>query len=789
EKRFRDVTNSMDEVLILLGTDLRIQLLNKAARKIYGVKNDDYIGRPCHEVFWDCNDICEHCPTLEVMANGKVARAMRHMPDGRILARSIYPVYDNDGTITACAVLATDVTEREKHLEELTRYEQILSTNTDLIAYYDRNHMCLAINNVMAEYYNTTADKLIGKHASEIIGQDRYQHYLQYQDAIFKQKKQFSFNSWIDFPATGLVHMQITFTPYVDEDGSASGVVARLKNITEQTEQEAKLNLSAKVFETTTEGITITDKDGTIEAVNPAFCRITGYSEAEILGENPRLLKSGRHDDTYYKTMWQALEQSGHWQGEIWNKKKDGEVYPEWLTINAMYDDDDQVKHYVAVFTDMTTMNEFIQKLDYQTHHHPLTGLPNRLLLQVRLEHSIQRATKGHYQGAVFCIDLDNFKHINDSLGHAAGDVILLEVADRLKEHSRAIDTVAHLSADEFILVLDKVRSTDDAVTRAEQFLHRLSQPFMIDNYELFVTASLGVTMFPTDSDNVDELLNHADVAMHKAKESGKNGYHIYSPELTDAALKRVVLESNLRRALDNKEFILHYQPQVVLPEGKIIACEVLVRWLHPEMGLIPPDKFIPLSEETGIIIAMGEWILRTACQQWVDWNNQGLKLGKIAVNLSGRQIQQQDLPRMVQRILQETGCPAEALELEITEGFMMQHPEEAIAVLEQINALGVELSVDDFGTGHSSLSYLKRFPIHRLKIDRSFIRDMENNAEDHALVKTIIAMGNSLNLKITAEGIETEEQKRLLADLRCDEAQGYLFSKPVPAEEFAKLL
>lgn len=787
EKRFRDITNSMDEVLILLDRDLKVQLMNTAAINTYGVDANNYRGQPCHKVVWGCNDICDNCPTLEVIRTEEVSHAMRYMPDGRILARSIYPIKNNIGDITAYAVIAADVTAREKYIANLQRYEQILSTNTDLIAFFDQNHICLLINDVMTDYYATTAEKLIGKHATEIMGEKHYQTYLTHQQTIFNDQKPVTFKTWIDFPGHGLCNMKITLTPYVN-DNKVGGVVARLKNITAQTEQEAKLRLMAMVFKSTSEGITITAEDGTIELVNPAFCQITGYSEAEAIGQNPSILKSGRHDEAFYQQMWQALARNGSWQGEIWNKRKNGDIYPEWLSINTLHDEHDNISHYIATFSDLTKINSVVQKLEHQAHHHALTGLPNRLLLRARLDHSIQQAARNRQQGAVFHIDLDNLKHINDSLGHAAGDEVLLQMSQRLQKHCRNVDTVAHLSGDEFIVVLDTVRSVHNAVARAEHLLQQLSQPLMIRDYELVITSSIGVAIFPDDGEDIDMLLKNSDVAMHKAKDSGKNSYHLYSPELTVSAFERIMLENNLRRAVEKEEFILHYQPQVGLPHGEIIACEALVRWQHHNMGLIPPDKFIPLSEETGLIIPMGEWILRTACQQWVDWRAQGFALGKMAVNLSGRQIQQKDLLQVVQRVLHETGCPGTALELEITESFMMQQPEEAIKVLQQLRDLGIELSIDDFGTGHSSLSYLKRFPVQRLKIDRSFIRDMEHNADGFSIVKTIIAMGHSLNLKITAEGIETEEQQRSLADLHCDEAQGYLFSRPVPADEFAQL-
>ena len=788
DKRLREITNSMDEVLILLDGDLKILLLNDAALKAYGVDPDNYVGQPCHEVFWDCSEICENCPTVEVVRTGIVQRAMRYMPDGRILSRTIYPIKNKQEKITSYAVIASDVTAREKYIQELQRYEQILSTNTDLIAYYDAESICLAVNEVMAEYHGVTVAELAGKHARDIIGEERYNDFLTYSGPIFNEYKTTTVTRWITFKNYGLCHMSITLTPYV-QNGVLIGIVARLSNITKQTEQETKLRLAAKVFESTAEGITVTDRSGAIQMVNLAFCHITGYSEAEVIGENPSILKSGKHDDEYYRQMWETLSVTGHWQGEIWNKRKSGEIYPEWLSISSLFDKDDNVSNYVATFSDLTKINNVVQKMEHQAHHHALTQLPNRLLLHARLDHSIQQAGRNGEQGAVLYIDLDNFKHINDSLGHAAGDEVLLKMGQRLQEHCRDVDTVAHLSGDEFVVVLDTVRSVHDAFFRAESLLDSLAQPLMVHDYELVITSSVGLAIFPDDGTAVDLLLKNADAAMHKAKEIGKSSCQLYSPELTESSMERMLLESDLRRALENEEFLLHYQPKVRFSDGKIVACEVLVRWQHREKGLIPPDKFIPISEEIGLIIPMGEWILRTACQQFVAWQQQGLVLGKMAVNLSGRQIQQSDLVDMVQCVLTETGCPATALELEITESFMMDEPEEAILVLQELYDLGIELSIDDFGTGHSSLSYLKRFPVHRLKIDRSFICDMEHDEDDYAIVQTIVAMGHSLDLKLTAEGIEDEYQRNTLAALGCDEAQGYLFSRPVPANEFAKML
>ena len=789
EKRFKEVTNSLSDVLILIDKDLRVQLLNDAAIKAYGITDENYTGQFCHQVFWNSDDVCDVCPTLKVMQTGETLRAKRYLAGGVILNRVNSPVHNQSGDIVGCAVIASDITEQEKQINKLKRFEQIISTSQDMVAFFDANHILLAANSVYADYFDVDYETVVGQHASEILGAGRYRHYLNYHEAIFERKESINFKIWSEYPKRGKRHMDISLVPYIEDDGTVSGIVSRSKDITDITEKEAKLRLSAEVFESTIEGITITDRDGNILAVNPAFTAITGYSEDEVLGENPRVLKSGRHDNDFYRDMWSSLAETGKWRGEIWNKNKAGSIYPELLTISSILNDEGETENYVAVFSDITSIKKAAEELEYQAHHHPLTGLPNRLLLQARLEHSIQYAKREKQCGAVLFLDLDNFKKINDSLGHSAGDEVLREVASRLQEHRREVDTVSHLSGDEFVITMQNIRTIQDAVVRAQQILESLQEPFYIGEYELYISGSIGITEFNGDDEDIETLLKNADSAMYKAKESGKNCYHLYSSDLTDRAIEKVLLEAHLRRALERNELVLYYQPQLTLPKGEVVALEALVRWQHPELGLIPPDKFIPLSEEAGLIIPMGEWILRTACKQFLAWREQGIVLQRIAVNLSGKQIQQKSLLDMVKRVLRETGCPAEALELEITEGFIMQHPEQSIAVLQQVRALGVELSVDDFGTGHSSLNYLKRLPINRLKIDRSFVWDIHVNPDGEAIIKAVIAMGHSLNLQITAEGIETPEQRMFLEKYGCNEVQGYLFSRPLPVDEFEKWL
>ena len=584
--------------------------------------------------------------------------------------------------------------------------------------------------------------------------------------------------------------------PIRNSNGNITGVVLVFRNVTEDYHIREQLRSSEKryrtFFENSSDAMVI-NKGGSFIDCNNATVRLLHYNSVdEVLKKSPaQLSPKFQPDGTESKIKAPKMLEIALTQGNHlfeWNHlSKNGVIVPCEISATAIPTANGTVIH--GIMRDISKRKLVMEQLHQLAHHHPLTGLPNRLLMCARLEHSIQYAKRENIHGAILFIDLDNFKKINDSLGHNAGDQVLKTVAKRLLEHGREVDTIAHLSGDEFVIILQKIRTVDDARARAQQVIDNMQIPFLVDGYELFISCSIGIVEFDGDCDGMENLLKNADAAMYKAKDKGKNCYQLYSSKLTEAAMEKMLLEGQLRRALERDELVVHYQPQVTLPEGKLIAVEALMRWQHPEMGLVVPDKFIPLSEETGLIIPMGEWIMKTACEQLVAWRQQGFDIHRVAVNLSGRQLQLATLPQTVQRILVQTGCPAYALELEITEGFIMRHPEKSIAVLQQIRALGVELSIDDFGTGHSSLNYLKRLTISRLNIDRSFVWDIGENVNGESLVKSIISLGHSLNLKITAEGIETEQQKKFLENLHCNEAQGYLFSKPVPAEELTKLL
>lgn len=550
------------------------------------------------------------------------------------------------------------------------------------------------------------------------------------------------------------------------------------------------LRLAATVFESIREGVVITDLEPRIVAVNQAYTRITGYDEAQVLGKNPKIIKSGFHDKAFYQAMWSSLKETGYWSGEVWNRRKNGEIYPQWLTISAVCVDsscgtESKPCNYVGVFTDISQLKQSEAQLTQLAHYDPLTSLPNRLLVQSQLQHAVERAQRHGSLVAVLYIDLDRFKNVNDSLGHPVGDELLIKLAERMKKRVREEDMLARLGGDEFLLVLEDVRDLSDPAFVAQSLINLLTSPFILPSgYEIFIGASIGISLFPEDARNVTELIQHADMAMYQAKKEGRNTYRYHTEALSVAANERLKMENRLRYALTAEELVLHYQPLIDARTGYVVGVEALVRWQPPGEAMISPGKFIPVAEDTGLIVPLGEWVLRAACKQARAWIDAGLPPLVMAVNLSVRQFQSENLTGMVQRVLEETQLPADCLELELTESMFMEHAERAIETLNKLKALGVHLAIDDFGTGYSSLIYLKRFPIDKLKIDQSFVRDLAHDPNDREIAATIIAMARGLRLGVLAEGIESEQQLDFLRRHDCDYYQGYLFHRPVPAAE-----
>lgn len=585
------------------------------------------------------------------------------------------------------------------------------------------------------------------------------------------------------------IPLELTIQPINNDEGDLTSSLICLHDLVRTRQTEERLRLLAGVFDNTAQGVVITGSDATIIEVNRSFTTILGYERDEVIGGNPRRWKSGRHDKDFYDEMWSALQNTGSWSGEIWNRHKNGEILPVWQSINAIFDENNRITHFTSVFSDISDLKRSQEQLDHLAHHDILTDLPNRLLLKERLEQAIRHARRRNTLLAVIFLDVDNFKHINDSLGHPAGDRLMQEMAKTLVHATRDGDTVARLGGDEFALLLEDVDKPESAGIAAQKVQSALSAPVTIAGREIRPTASLGISLYPQDGETPSTLLRNADSAMYQAKENGRNKFCFYTRELTHEAFERMLLEHNLRHAVEHDEFHLVYQPQYDITENRIVGVEALVRWQHPQEGMISPGRFIPVAEQSDLIHEIGNWVLHAACNQAREWLDRGIDFGRIAVNVGGPQVERGRLVEEVEIELSQSGIPASCLELEVTETFIMRQIDDIISQLMELRELGVTLSVDDFGTGYSSLRYLKELPIDKLKIDQSFVRDIPGNPDDEAIVKTIIAMTASLKLGAVAEGIEREEQIEFLRRHNCRFGQGFLMSHPLAPEEVERLM
>ena len=552
---------------------------------------------------------------------------------------------------------------------------------------------------------------------------------------------------------------------------------------------EEHLRLSARVFESAGEGIALTDAEGKIVAVNPAFQEITGYSESEVLGQNPRILKSGRQNEAFYRDMWASLQACGHWSGEIWNRRKGGEAYPAWLNISTVTDRQGDLTHYVGLFSDRSAILEARERVDFLSDHDSLTGLPNRALLRDRLQHAINAALPEDRQVALLLLNIDRLQRVNDSFGHDAGDALLIELASRLRALLAPGDTLARLGSDEFAMVLTHFDDADDIMTIGQRLMGEIARPFEVQGEDVSVTTSVGITIYPGDGIEPVDLLKRADTALGLVKKEGRNAIRFYTAEMNSRLLGRIALEKHLQHAIERGELALHYQPQIALGDGRICGVEALLRWCSPELGHISPADFIPLAEDTGLIVPIGEWVMRQACLQNKAWQDAGLPLVRVAVNISAHQITSGALVSMVHKVLDETGLEPRYLEVELTESILMYETELILKQIAELRQMGVSISLDDFGTGYSSLGYLSRFTLDRLKIDQGFICNITTEPRSAAIAKAAIALAQRLGMTVIAEGVETAGQLGYLRKLGCDEIQGYLLSRPVPPDELAMLL
>ncbi len=799
EARYRCLFESArDGILILDAGTGMVMDVNPFLMEMLGYSHEEFLGK----TIWELGFLKDVLANKNIFLKLQQQEYIRHedLPlqaaDGRVFhVEFVSNVYLVDGRkVIQCHI--RDITERklveQKLLDQQARLNGLVDAAMDAIVSTDENQKIII--------FNHGAELMFGYRATDIIGQ--------HLDLLVPIRYRESHSKHVDeFGKTGMT------TRTMNQPGQSYGLRANgeefpfeasisrvkvseilvytaiLRDTTKRKQAETELRIAAAAFESQ-EGMLITDANGVILRVNQAFTESTGYTSEEAVGQTPRLLKSGRHSAAFYRAMWETINRTGTWQGEIWDRRKNGEIYPKWLTITAVKGNGGGVTHYVGSHIDITERKAAEEEVKHLAFYDPLTRLPNRRLLLDRLRQALASSLRSGRKGALLFVDMDNFKTLNDTLGHDIGDMLLQHVAQRLESCVREGDTVARLGGDEFVVMLEDLNPKDieaAAQTEAvgEKILASLNQPYQLAIHEHRCSPSIGATLFNGYQQTTEELLKQADIAMYQAKKAGRNTLRFFEPEMQDTINARAALENELRNALEHQQFHLYYQIQV---DGshRPLGAEALIRWIHPERGLVSPAQFIPLAEETGLILPIGQWVIETACAQLNAWQQQAHTRDLVlAVNVSANQFRQVDFVAQVQDTIQRHAINPILLKLELTESMLFENIEEIIATMNALKKIGVLFSLDDFGTGYSSLQYLKRLPLDQLKIDQSFVRDIAVDSSDKAIVSTIIAMAHSLGLDVIAEGVETEGQRQFLQDTGCTHYQGYLFGKPVPIEKF----
>ncbi|VAW43824.1 diguanylate cyclase/phosphodiesterase (GGDEF & EAL domains) with PAS/PAC sensor(s) [hydrothermal vent metagenome] len=666
--------------------------------------------------------------------------------------------------------------------------DSVLEHSPSCIAFKNCSGQFVRVNQSFAHLFDLSESELIGKLESEVFPLDIKGEIAELDAKVTAEVHFFEKEIELSIKGEQRIFMLVKF-PWLTSEQKMCGIGCILTDITQTKWLEKKYGLARKVIENTTEAVVFTDAKGLIVDINEAYQEITGYQRSELIGKNPNVLKSGRHDRRFYQSMWAQIKEQGNWSGEVWDRRKNGEIYPKWLIINVILDDDGNPAGYVGIFNDLSDQKKAEEKLEELSFYDPLTHLPNRVLFYDRLSVGISIAKREKHHLAVLLIDLDRFKVVNDSLGHNIGDELLECIAKRFLTLGRESDTVARLGGDDFAILLPELRSAEDASVVAQNFIDALLEPFCLEEHCINIGASIGISIFPSDGADGDGLVKRAELALYKAKEQGRNNYQYFSQELQDAVSDQLEMEDEMRHAIANEQFTLFYQPKISLATNKVTGMEALVRWIHPEKGLIPPDRFIPLAEETGLIIPLGEWILQTACRETVEWTRKYDESLIVAINLSAKQFKAPDLLEMIQKTLHDNQLSPRNVELEITESCVMEDVEGALQTMKRFRENHLKLAIDDFGTGYSSLGYLKQFPMSTLKIDRSFVMDLTTDSDDAAIVEVVILLAEKLGLEVVAEGVETSDQLEFLREQGCQYVQGYLLSRPLPAKEFEQFL
>ena len=702
------------------------------------------------------------------------------------------PLRNDKNEIDFIVVFINDRTKEHKIKQNLIQakneWKSIIDNMVNIFIQTDKDGVILKASPSVKNILGYSQQEIIGENTSKFwVDKDSLKNI---KEILLKDKKPLkSIVSKFRHKNGQILFLEFNSTPRFDKNGNYIGSDNIAKDITEELKSKKALEIYENVIKNTSEGVVITDKNNNIIFVNKAFCKITKYDEKDVIGKNPSILKSGVHNKKFYQNMWKSLEDTGHWKGEIWNKHKDGTIFPELLSINALKNKNEEIENYIALFTDISEIKKSEAKMRDMAMHDSLTGLPNRTMMTNMISHSIKSAKRQNELMAIMFIDLDNFKTINDNYGHKEGDNVLIETAKRLKNILREEDMVYRFGGDEFLVTLEHIKNSENIAKIAQKLNQSLQIPYQTNNYTFYISCSIGIAIYPNDALTPDELIKNADAAMYQAKNRGKNRYSFYSQELGKQIQEELYIENLLREGIKNSEFEIYYQPKIDAKTLQIVGVEALLRWNNSKKGVLTPAKFIPVAEKTGLIIPLGNWVLLEACKQIKKWQDKKSYNGNISINISGIQLDNKNLINSIKFALDKSKLSPYYLDLEVTESVLMNDVKHWSNTLDEIRDIGIDISIDDFGTGYSSLSYLRELPVDELKIDKSFIDDMPFDKDACAIVKSIISLAKSLGYKTVAEGVEKEEQQKYLLENGCDIIQGYYYSKPLSSNEMENFL
>lgn len=789
EEKFQTLFESASDGMLLLDMEGRILDVNRTGHERLGYTKAEMVGKHVSEI--DPPEFAHKVPERmqALIRDGHAQFESGHVcKDGKVLPVEINARMINLGGKPLCFSVVRDITERKLFDNYMSareaRYRAVIETSSDGFIMTDCEGRILEVNDTFSRLSGYGRRELIGKRMFDLADPGEIEQSRANMVRVLADgHNRFECRQRTRDGRSIQIEVQASY--WLLEGGR---VFAFVRDITERKRHDEAMKLAALVFENSNEAMCVTDEEERIIAVNPAFTRMTGYAPEEIIGQMPTLLQPIWQDTDQYREMWQALNSSGYWQGEIWDRRKDGEAFAEWLNISTIYNEDGSLHRRVAQFSDITNKKNSEDLIWRQANYDALTQLPNRRMFRDRLEQEIKKASRDGDSVGLFFIDLDFFKEINDTLGHHIGDALLVEAAQRIQACVREMDTVARLGGDEFTVILTELKEEARVERAAQAILKRLKEPFHLGEDVVYVSASIGITLFPSDASNSDDMIKHADQAMYVAKEKGRNRFSFYTPTLEQAAQSRLRLIGELRNSVVDKDFKLHFQPIVELSSGEVKKAEALIRWQHPQRGMISPLEFIPIAEETGLINEIGDWVFRESAswaKQWAESYAGGVQ---ISVNKSPVQFMADTDDRASWlHELERLELHGSKIAIEITEGLLLDADSRVSKLMLRLRDAGVQFAIDDFGTGYSSLSYLKKFNLNHLKIDRSFVSNLETDPDNQALCEAIIVMSHKLGLKVIAEGIETQSQFEMLREMGCDFGQGYWFSKPMAPEEFER--